>query len=181
MLLNCLGEYFWESFGLQRDQILKEINQEYSLAGLLLKLMFQYFGHLKGRTDSLENTLMLEKIDGRRREDRGWDGWMASPTQWTWVWANSRRWWKTGRTGMLQSMGSQRVGHHWVTKHSTAQHWCWERLKTGGEGDDRGQDGWMASPIQQICIWAVSRRWWKTGKPDMLQSIGSQRVRQDSG
>ena len=116
MLLNCLGEYFWESFGLQRDQILKEINQEYSLAGLLLKLMLQYFGHLKGRTDSLENTLMLEKIDGRRREDRGWDGWMASPTQWTWVWANSRRWWKTGRTGMLQSKGSKRVGHDWATE-----------------------------------------------------------------
>ena len=51
--------------------ILKEISPEYSLEGLMLKLKFQYFGHLKGRTDSLENTLMLEKIDGRRREDRG--------------------------------------------------------------------------------------------------------------
>ena len=48
--------------------------------------------------------------------DRGWDGWMASPTQWTWVWARSRRWWRTGRPGVLQSMGSQRVGHNWATE-----------------------------------------------------------------
>jgi len=49
-------------------------------------------------------------------EDRGWDGWMASPTQWIWVWVNSRSWWWTGRLGMLQSMGSQRVRHDWVTE-----------------------------------------------------------------
>ena len=48
--------------------------------------------------------------------DRGWDGWMASPTQWAWVWINSRSWWWTGRPGMLQSMGSQRVGHDWATE-----------------------------------------------------------------
>ena len=48
--------------------------------------------------------------------DRGWDGWMASPTQWTWVWANSGRWWRTGKPGVLQSMGSQRVRHDWVTE-----------------------------------------------------------------
>ena len=49
-------------------------------------------------------------------DDRGWDGWMASPTWWTWVWVNSRSWWWTGRPGMLQFMGSQRVGHDWVTQ-----------------------------------------------------------------
>ena len=48
----------------------------------------------------------------------GWDGWMASPTQWTWVWVNSRSWWWTGRPGMLQSMGLPRVGHDWATKHT---------------------------------------------------------------
>ena len=56
--------------------------------------------------------------DWRREEkgvDRGWDGWMASPTQWTWVWVNSGNWWWTGRLGILQSMGSQRVRHDWVT------------------------------------------------------------------
>ena len=47
---------------------------------------------------------------------RGWDGWMASPTQWTWVWVNSGSWWKTGRPGLLQSVGSQRVGHDWATE-----------------------------------------------------------------
>ena len=49
-------------------------------------------------------------------DDRGWDGWMASPTQWTWVWVDSRSWWWTGRPGMMRFMGSQRVGHDWVTE-----------------------------------------------------------------
>ena len=49
-------------------------------------------------------------------DDRGWDGWMASPTQWTWVWVYSSSWWWTGRPGVLQFMGSQRVGHDWVTE-----------------------------------------------------------------
>ena len=68
--------------------------------------------------DSLEKTLMLGKIEGRKKRghDRGWDGWMASLTQWTWVWANSRRWWWTGKPGVLQSMGSQRVGHDLATE-----------------------------------------------------------------
>ena len=55
--------------------------------------------------------------------------------------------------------------------------WCWERLKAGGEGDDRGWDGWMASPTQWTWVWASSRSWWRTGSPGMLQSMGSQRVR----
>ena len=57
-----------------------------------------------------------ERLKAGEGGNRGWDGWMASPTQWTWVWINSgSRWW-TGRPGMLQSMGSQRVRHNWVTK-----------------------------------------------------------------
>ena len=73
--------------------ILKEISPEYSLEGLMLKLKFQYFDHLMQRANSLEKTLMLGKIEGRGKgDDRGWDGWMASPTQWTWVWTNSGRW-----------------------------------------------------------------------------------------
>ena len=52
--------------------------------------------------------------------------------------------------------------------------WCWERLKAGGEGDNRGWDGWMASPSQQAWVWASSMRWWRTGKPGLLQSMGSQ-------
>ena len=49
-------------------------------------------------------------------DDRGWDGWIASPTQWMWVWVNSRSWWWTGKPGVLQSMGLQRVRHNWVTE-----------------------------------------------------------------
>ena len=54
--------------------------------------------------------------------------------------------------------------------------WCWERLKAGGEGDDRGWDGWMASPNWWTWGWASSRSWWWTGKPGVLQSMGSPRV-----
>ena len=50
--------------------------------------------------------------------------------------------------------------------------WCWERLKAGGERDDRGWDGWMVSPTQWTWVWASSGRWWRTGKPCELQSIG---------
>ena len=57
--------------------------------------------------------------------------------------------------------------------------WCWERLKAGGEGDDRGWDGWMASPTRWTWIWTNSRRQWRTGEPGILQSMGLQRVRHD--
>ena len=78
------------------------------------KAEIQYFGHLMRRTDSLEKS--LEKIECRRRRGhRRWDGWMASPTRWTWVWVSSGSWWWTGKPGVLQSMGSQRVGHDWAT------------------------------------------------------------------
>ena len=53
---------------------------------------------------------------GGEGDDRGWDGWMASPTRWTWVWVNSRSWWWTGGPGVLQFMGLQRVGHDWATE-----------------------------------------------------------------
>ena len=71
------------------------------------------------RVDSLEKTLMLGGIRGRRRRGQQrmrWDGQMASPTWWTWVWVNSGSWWWTGRPGVLRFMGSQRVGHDWATE-----------------------------------------------------------------
>ena len=119
--------------------ILKEISPEYSLEGPMLKLKPQYFGHLMWRTDSFEKTLILGKIAGeRRRGHRGWDGWMASLTLWTRVWVNSGSWWWTGRPGMLQPMGSQRVGHDWGTElpWSPIQQVHWE-----GEGK-RETKGW---------------------------------------
>ena len=75
------------------QSILMEISPEYSLEGLMLKLKLQYFGHLMWRIDSLEKMLMLGKIEaGGEGDDRGWDGWMASPTRWTWVWASYGSW-----------------------------------------------------------------------------------------
>ena len=82
----------------------------------MLKLELQYSGHQMRRTDSLEKTLMLGKIEGGGEEDdRGWDGWIASPTQWTWVWVNFGNCW-TGKPSVLQSMGLQRVGHDWAAE-----------------------------------------------------------------
>ena len=82
------------------QSILKEINPENLLEGL------QYFGHLMQRADSLEKALMLGKIKGsRRRGQQRMRCWMASLTQWTWVWASSGRWWRTGKAGLLRSMG----------------------------------------------------------------------------
>ena len=99
------------------QSILKEISPECTLEGLMLKLKFQYFGHLMRRADSLEKTLMLGKIEGRRR--RGWQRmrWLDSiPTERTWVWVDSGSWWWTGRPGVLQCMRLQRVGHNWATE-----------------------------------------------------------------
>ena len=99
------------------QSILKEISLGCSLEELILKLKLQYFGHLMRRTDSSEKTLMLERLKaGGEGDDRRWDGWMASPTQRTWVWVSSGSWWWTGKPGVLQSMGSQRVGHDWTTE-----------------------------------------------------------------
>ena len=99
------------------QSILKKISPGCSLEGMMLKLKLQYFGHLMRRVDSLEKTLILGGIGGRRRRGwRGWDGWMASLTRWTWVWVNSRSWCWTGRPGVLRFMGSQRVRHDWVTE-----------------------------------------------------------------
>ena len=98
------------------QSILKETSPGCSLEGMMLKLKLQYFGHLMQRVDSLEKTLMLGGIESRRRRGRWWDGWMASPTRWTWVRVNSGSWWWTGRPGVLRFMGLQRVGHDWATE-----------------------------------------------------------------
>ena len=97
------------------QSILKEIDPEYSLEGPMLNWKLQSFGHLMHRADSLDKTLMLRRLKMRDGDDRGQDGWRASLTQWTWVWANSRRWQRTEKPGMLQSMESQRVGHSLMT------------------------------------------------------------------
>ena len=90
------------------QSILKEISPECSLEGLMLKLKLQYFGHVMGRTDSLEKPWCWEGLKtGGEGDDRGWDGWMASQTLWIWVWVGSRSRQRAGMPGVLQSMGSQ--------------------------------------------------------------------------
>ena len=96
------------------QSILGEISPEYSLEGLMLKLKLPYFGH------RCELTLGKDPDAGQdwRQEKegtRGCDGWMATSTQWIWVWASSRSWWRTGKYAILQSTGSQRVRHKWMT------------------------------------------------------------------
>ena len=111
--------------------------------------------------------------------------------------------WMEEPDGLL-SMGLQRVGHDWVTSPSPIlwkdwswswnsstlatwfeelthlkRPWCWERLKVGGEGDNREWDGWMASPTQWTWVWVNSRSWWWTGRPGVLQFMGLQGVGHD--
>ena len=101
---------------------------------------------------------------GREGDDRGWDGWMTSLTQWTWLWASSRSWWWTGKPGMLQSMGSQRVGHDWATELN----WCTTGGFPGGSdgkestcivgdlgsipGLGRSPEGGHRNPLQHSCL-----------------------------
>ena len=82
----------------------------------MLKLKLQCFGHLMWRSPDWKRPWCWGRLKAGEGDDRGWDGWKASPTQWTWVWVNSRSWWWTGRPGVLQAMGSQRVGHDWATE-----------------------------------------------------------------
>ena len=96
------------------QSILKEISPGISLEGMMLKLKLQYCGHLMQRVDSLEKTLMLVGIGGRRRRGRQRVRWLDGITDSMDV--NSGSWWWTGKPGMLQFMGSQRVGHDWATE-----------------------------------------------------------------
>ena len=107
------------TLGRSNQSILKEISPEYSLQGLMLKLKLklQYFCHVMQRTDSLEKTLMLGKIEGRRRRGQQRMRWLDGISDWLdWVWASSGSWWWTGKSGVLQSMGSLRVRHDWATE-----------------------------------------------------------------
>ena len=99
------------------QSILKEISPEYSLGGLMLKAKTPILW-----PPDAKNWLIWKNPDAGkdwRQEEKGttgWDGWLASPTQWPWVWVSSRSWWCTGKPGVLQSMGSQRVRHDWATE-----------------------------------------------------------------
>ena len=134
---------------------LKGNQLEYSLEGLMLKQKLQYFGHLMWRTNSLEKTGMLGKMEGRRRDDRGWYGWMAPPTWWIGVWASSGSWWWTGKPGVLQSVGLQRVEHDWVTELKAK---CFKDLLTSEKCDE------------EICPWICGA--WKEARAAVVCAQG---------
>ena len=121
MLLNCgVGEDSWESLGLQGDPT----------SPFWRRSVLVFFG----RSDAKAEIPVLWPPDAKKwlfrkrpwcqerlkaggeGDDIGWDGWTVSLTQWTWVWVSSGSWWWTGKPGMLQSMGSKRVGHNWATE-----------------------------------------------------------------
>ena len=84
--------------------------------GMMLKLKLQNFGHLCEEPTHWKRPWYWERLRAGEGGNRGWDGWMALSTQRTWIWANSGRWWGTGKPGMLQSMGSQRAAHYWASE-----------------------------------------------------------------
>ena len=117
------------------QSILKEVSPECSLEGLMLKLKLQYFGHLMQRADSFQRPWCWERLRAGEGDDRGWDGWMVSLTQWTWVWVNSGSWSWTGRPGVLWFMGSQGVRHNWATELN----WTDKHFKTHREYNTKSE------------------------------------------
>ena len=124
IVLNCgVGEDSWESLGLQGDQVSQSWRKsvlnihckDWCWSSNTLATWCEELTHCVSRWERL--------TAGGDLVDRGWDAWMASPMQWTWVWGDSRNWWWTGMPGMLQSMGLQRVRHDWVTELTD---WCEE-------------------------------------------------------
>ena len=119
MLLNCgIGADSWESLDSKEIQSVnpKEISPEFSLEDWCwswnsntLATWFEVLTYWK-------RPWCCERWKAGKEDDRHWDGWMASGTQWTWVWVNNRSWCWTGRPGVLQSVESQRVGHEWATE-----------------------------------------------------------------
>ena len=133
------------------------------------------------RADSFEKTLILEKLRaGGEGDDRGWDGWVASPTQWTWVWVNSESWWWTGRPGVLWFMRSQRVWHNLVTElnwvfisftkyaevellYHMVHHWLDGHESQWALGVGDGQEG-------LVCCDSWGRKEWHDWVTDLIRS-----------
>ena len=135
MLLNCgVGEDSWESLRLQGGSTSESLKKSvpnihwkdwcWSWNSNTLATWCKELSHLK-------RPWCWERLRaGGEGDDRGWDGWMASPTQWTWVWVNSGSWWWTGRPGVLQFMRSQRVRYDWATELN----WTYYNISIVGEG-----------------------------------------------
>ena len=126
--------YYIKAFHFRRSNqsVLKEINLEYSLKGLLLNWSSNTLAPWCEEQTHWKRPWCWERLRAGEEGDRGWDGWMAPLTERIWVWANSGRWWRTGKPGVLQSMGSQRVRHDWATEQLLfqQQHTLFLYLKT---------------------------------------------------
>ena len=141
------------------QSILKEISPGCLLEGLMLRLKLQYFGHLVWRADSMEKTMMLGGIAGRRR--RGWQRmrWLDGiADSWTWVWVGSGSWCWTGRPGVLQFMGLQRVRHDWATELNWTDA-CMESREMVLMNLFAGQQ-WRCRHREQTCGHSAWRIWW---------------------
>ena len=105
------------------QSILKEINPECSLEGWCWSWNSSTLATWCEELTDFKRPWCWERLKtGGEADNRLWDSWMASPTRWTWVWVNSRSWGWTGRPGVLQSMGDERVGHDWVTELNWTSH-----------------------------------------------------------
>ena len=112
------------------QSMLMEISPECSLEGLMLKLNSNTLATWCEELTHLKIPWCWERLRaGGEGDDRGWDGWMASPTGWTWIWVDSGSWWWTGRPGVLQFTGLQRVGHDWVTELADWQQVMYMKLR----------------------------------------------------
>jgi len=123
------------------QSILKEISPEYSLEGVMLKLKLQYLATWCKELTPWRRPWCWEILKAGEGDYREWDGWMASLTQQTWVWESSRSWWWTGKPGMLQSMGLQRVRHNWVTELN-CDYWTLCCCSCGPSTPSEGNSGW---------------------------------------
>ena len=132
------------------QSILKEINPGCSLEGLMLKLELQYLATWCEELTHWKRPWYWERLRaGGEVDDKGWEGWMASPTQWTRVWVDSGSWRWTGRPGVLRSMGLQRVGHDWATELNFSYgyllysfNYYWSTFPQEGNGN----------PLQYFCL-----------------------------
>ena len=145
--------------------ILKEISPGYLLEGLMLELKLHYLATWCEELTHLKRPWCWEWLRaGGEGEDGGWDGWMASPTQWTWVWVDFGSWWWTRRPGVLRFMGLQRVRHDWATELNwTVCHICSLLLRFMGRSLGWGhgnplQHSYLENPVDRGAWWATVHR-----------------------